>query len=76
MTETDGNPEERRCPVCKEKIYPHETALFFSGKGNLIQMRVDEKLVLIHRECAESFGSGSELLRFLTNGANDLKWLE
>ena len=76
MTKTNTNQEERTCPVCNELIFPHEIALFFSGKGNLIQMRVNDDVLLIHRECAESFGTGSELLRFLTNGAADLSWLE
>ncbi len=68
--------ETRICPICKEIIFPHEEALFFSGRDNLVQMRVGKKLVLVHTECADSFETRSELLRFLTNGEADLSWLE
>ncbi|NOZ12354.1 MAG: hypothetical protein GXO69_01750 [Acidobacteria bacterium] len=73
----DGHQGEiRTCPVCKENIFPHETALFFSGRDNLVQMRLGDAVVLIHRECADSFETRSDLLRFLTNGKSDLSWLE
>ncbi|PJB83061.1 MAG: hypothetical protein CO090_01765 [Acidobacteria bacterium CG_4_9_14_3_um_filter_49_7] len=70
------NSETRICPVCRTVILPHEVALFFSGKGNLVQMRVEEDVVLIHEECADSFETRSKLLSFLTNGKDDLSWLE
>jgi len=70
------NSDARICPVCKKTILPHEVALFFSGKGNLVQMRVEEDVVLVHWECADSFETRSHLLRFLTNGKDDLSWLE
>ena len=76
MERKTGNEAAMKCPVCKETILPHETALFFSGKGNLVQMRVRESIVLIHSECADSFETRSDLLRFLTDGREDLSWLE
>ncbi len=76
MKNRNNNDEIRSCPVCGEKILPHEEALFFSGRGNLVQMWVGERVVLIHRECADSFETRSELLRFLTRGKADLSWLE
>jgi len=39
-------------------------------------MRVEEDVVLIHEECADSFETRSKLLSFLTNGKDDLSWLE
>ena len=76
MEKKTVNSGARVCPVCKEMILPHEVALFFSGKGNLVQMRVEKAVVLVHFECADSFETRSELLRFLTDGKSDLSWLE
>ncbi|NOY23428.1 MAG: hypothetical protein GXO70_07950 [Acidobacteria bacterium] len=76
MKKKSLNCEAVMCPVCKETILPHEVALFFSGKGNLVQMRIGVEVVLIHQECADSFETRSDLLRFLTDGKEDLSWLE
>ncbi len=76
MRNEPTNKDARICPVCEKTVFPHEVALFFSGKGNLVQMRMGENVVLIHEECADSFGTRSKLLSFLTNGKDDLSWLE
>jgi hypothetical protein len=68
--------ENTKCPVCQEGILPHEVALFYSGKGNLVQMRVAERVILVHEECADSFDTRSQLLQFLTDGKHNLNWLE
>ncbi len=76
MEKKSLNSEAVMCPVCKKTILPHEVALFFSGKGNLVQMRTGTEVVLIHQECANSFETRSDLLCFLTDGREDLSWLE
>jgi len=76
MSKSGINDQGRECPICKETILPHEIALFFSGRDNLVQLRVGNEIILLHRHCADSFETRSSLLRFLTNDKEDLSWLE
>ncbi len=64
------------CPVCKEKIKPHEVALFFGGKDNLAKIYIKEDYVLVHFECLEKYESVSELVKDITGGEIDLSYLE
>ncbi len=64
------------CPVCKEKIPPHEVALFFGGKDNLVKVYIKDDYVLVHFECLEKYGSVSELVKEISGGETDLSYLE
>ncbi len=64
------------CPVCKERILPHELALFYGGKDNLAKIYLKEGYVLVHFECLEKYPSMSELVKDITGGEEDLSYLE
>ncbi|BBB32408.1 hypothetical protein TTHT_0846 [Thermotomaculum hydrothermale] len=64
------------CPVCHKKIPPHEVALFFGGKDNLMKIHIKDDYVLVHFECVEKYNSVSELVKDITNGEVDLSYLE
>ena len=70
-----GKQTLERCGICQKPLMPHETALFRSGKGNLIQVHTKKGLVLVHWECASPYRTTSELVRAVTGGAEDLDYL-
>jgi len=71
-----NNADSPVCPVCDERLLPHELALFHSGKGNLIQIHTRKGPVWVHPECAEKFETRNQLVQFVTEGADDHSWLE
>ncbi len=64
------------CPVCKERILPHEVALFFSGRDNLVKIYIKDDYILVHHECLKKYESVSELVKEITGGKTDLSYLE
>ncbi len=64
------------CPVCREKIPPHEVALFFGGKDNLVRVYIENDYVLVHFDCLKRYGSVSDLVKDISGGKTDLSYLE
>ena len=63
------------CGVCRKPLLPHETALFRSGRGNLIQLHTRSGPVLVHWECASAFRTTSDLMRAVTGGMEHIDYL-
>ncbi len=64
------------CGVCRKPIAVHEHTLFLGGFPNLVRFHTSSGEILVHDTCAQKFETRSELLRFLTDGKEDLSYLE
>lgn len=73
---TDPTRPSAFCGVCGEPIAVHEHTLFLGGFANLVRFHTASGEILVHDTCAQKFETRSELLRFLTNGKEDLSYLE
>ncbi len=72
----DVTRAERCCGVCGEPIAVHEHTLFLGGFANLVRIHTQKGEILVHHGCAENFSTRNELVRFLTDGEEDLSYLE
>ena len=73
---TDVTRTGLTCGVCRKPIPIHEHTLFLGGFGNLVRIHTGPGDYLVHDTCFAEFKTRSELVRFLTDGREDLSYLE